>query len=154
MKLVPWKARESGLDLFEDLEDFQRDMNRLFNVTLHRPLKLGNGGALWAPAIDIVDEKDQIKVKADLPGMKKEDIEINLENDVLTLKGEKKEEKETKEKDFIRSERYYGAFHRAFTLPASVDASKVNASYKDGVLEITLPKKEGAKPKQIKVDIK
>ena len=104
--------------------------------------------------LDITDEKDQIKVKADLPGLKKEDIEINLENDILTIKGEKKEEKEIKEKDFIRSERYYGAFHRAFTLPASVDAAKVNAAYKEGVLEITLPKKEGAKPKQIKVDIK
>ena len=86
--------------------------------------------------------------------MKKENIEVNVENDVLTVRGEKKEEKETKEKDYIRSERYYGAFHRAFSLPASVDASKVNASYKEGVLEITLPKKEGAKSKQTKVDIK
>ena len=154
MKIVPWKTRETGLDPFEDLEDFQREMNRLFNVTLQRPLKAGNGGSLWAPAVDIVDEKDQIKVKAELPGMKREEIEVNLENDILTIKGEKKEEKEIKEKDFVRSERYYGAFHRSFSLPASVDASKVNASYKDGVLEITLPKKEGAKPKQIKVDIK
>ena len=153
MKLVPWKARERGLDLFEDLEDFQREMNRLFDFGLRRPLKV-NGSSLWAPAVDIVDEKDQIKVKADLPGLKKENIEVNVENDVLTIKGEKKEEKETKEKDYIRSERYYGSFHRAFTLPASVDASKVNASYKEGVLEIALPKKEGAKPKQAKVDIK
>lgn len=154
MKLVPWRAKETGLDLFEDLEGFQREMNRLFDTTLMRPLKVGNGGSLWAPAVDIVDEKDQIRVKADLPGMKKEDIEVNVENDVLTIKGEKKEEKEIKEKDYVRSERYYGAFHRAFTLPVSVDSSKVNASYKEGVLEITLPKKEGAKPKQIKVDIK
>ena len=154
MKLVPWKARETGLDLFEDLEDFQREMNRLFDLGLRRPLKAGNGGNLWAPAVDIVDEKDQIKVKVDLPGLKKDDIEINVENDVLTIKGEKKEEKEIKEKDFIRSERYYGSFHRAFTLPASVDAQKVSATYKEGVLEILLPKKEGAKPKQLKVDIK
>ncbi len=129
-------------------------MNRLFDFGLRRPLKAGNGGSLWAPAVDIVDEKDQIKVKADLPGLKKEDVEVHVENDVLTIKGEKKEEKETKEKDYIRSERYYGAFHRAFTLPASVDAAKVNAAYKEGVLEITLPKKEGAKPKQTKVEIK
>ena len=154
MKLVPWKARETGLDLFGDLENFQQEMNRLFDVTLQRPFKLGNGDKLGAPAVDITDEKDQIKVKADLPGMKKEDIEVNVENDVLTIKGEKKEEKEVKEKDYIRSERYYGAFHRAFSLPAGIDASKVNATYKEGVLEITLPKKEGAKPKQIKVDIK
>ena len=154
MKLVPWKAGETGLDLFEDLGDFQKEMNRLFDVTFHRPLKAGNGGALWAPAVDIVDEKDAIKVKADLPGMKKDEVEVNLENDVLTIKGEKKEEKEIKEKDFIRSERYYGSFYRSFSLPTGVDAAKVNAVYKDGVLEITLPKKEGAKPKQIKVDIK
>ncbi|MBI5149340.1 MAG: Hsp20/alpha crystallin family protein [Candidatus Omnitrophica bacterium] len=154
MKIVPWKAKETGLDLFADMEDVQREMNRLFNVTPHRHLKAGNGGTLWLPEVDIVDEKDQIRVKADVPGMKKDEIEVNVENDVLTIRGEKKEEKEIKEKDFIRSERYYGAFHRSFSLPSSVDASKVNASYKDGVLEITLPKKEGAKPKQIKVDIK
>jgi HSP20 family protein len=154
MKLIPWKNRETGLDLFEDLEDFQREMNHLFDVRFHRPLKTGNGGNLWAPEVDIVDDKDQIKVKADLPGLKKEDIEVDLEDDVLTIKGEKKEEKEIKEKNCIRSERYYGAFHRSFTLPSSIDGSKVNAGYKDGVLEITLPKKEGAKPKQIKVDIK
>ena len=154
MKLIPWRAKETGLDIFQDLEDFQREMNRLFDLNLQRPLKAGNGGSLWAPAVDIVDEKDQIKVKADLPGMKKEDIEVNVENDVLTIKGEKKEEKEIKEKDYVRSERTYGVFHRAFTLPASVDAARVNASYKEGVLEIALPKKEGAKPKQIKIDIK
>lgn len=154
MGLVPWKSRETGLDFFDNIEDFQREMNRLFDFKLNRSLKVANGASLWAPAVDIVDEKDQIKVKADLPGMKKEEIEVNFENDVLTIKGEKKEGKEIKEKDFVRSERYYGAFHRAFSLPAGVDAAKINAAYKDGVLEITLPKKEGAKLKQIKVDIK
>ncbi|MBI3616889.1 MAG: Hsp20/alpha crystallin family protein [Candidatus Omnitrophica bacterium] len=126
----------------------------MFNVTLHRPGEKGNGGALWAPAVDIIDEKDDIRVRADLPGMKKEDIEVSVNNDTLSIKGEKKEEKEIKEKDYVRSERYYGAFQRSFTLPAGVDPQKVNAAYKDGVLEITLPKREDAKPKQIKVDIK
>ena len=153
MNLIPWKTKETGLELFEDLEDFQREMNRLFDIGLRRPLK-ANGGSLWGPAVDIVDEKDQIRVKAELPGLKKEDIEVNVENDVLSIKGEKKEEKETRERDYIRSERYYGAFHRAFTLPSSVDSARVNAAYKGGLLEITLPKKEGAKPKQTKVDIK
>lgn len=163
MNLVPWRARETGLDIFEDLEGFQNEMNRLFNGTLHRPGKKGslfrsgekgNGGALWAPAVDIIDEKDDIRVRADLPGMKKEEIEVSVNNDTLSIKGEKREEKEIKEKDYVRSERYYGAFHRSFTLPAGVDSQKVNAAYKDGVLEITLPKREDAKPKQIKVDIK
>lgn len=151
MGLIPWKARGTELDLFDNLEDFQREMNRLFDLKLHRA---GNDVKMWAPLVDIVDEKDQIRVRADIPGMKREDIEVNLENDMLTIRGEKREEKETKDKDMVRSERYYGSFHRTFGLPVSVDASKVNASYKEGVLEIILPKKEGAKPKQIKVEVK
>ncbi|HLF17757.1 MAG TPA: Hsp20/alpha crystallin family protein [Candidatus Omnitrophota bacterium] len=154
MKIIPWKERETGLDVFQDIEDIQREMNRLFDFSLHRPLKAGNGGKLWAPAVDVVDEKDVIKVKADLPGLKKEEIEVTVDNDTLCIKGEKKQEKEIKEKDYIRSERYYGSFNRSFTLPASVDPQKVNASYKDGVLEITLPKKEEAKKKEVKVEIK
>lgn len=153
MNIIPWKARGAGVDLFEDLEDLQREMNRLFDVNFPHLGKKGNGGS-WAPAVDVMDEKDHIRVKAELPGMKKEEIEISLDNNILTIKGEKKEEKEVKEKDYIRSERYYGAFHRAFTLPAGVDAQKVNAVYKDGILEITLPKREEAKAKQLKVDIK
>jgi HSP20 family protein len=151
MGLVPWKSRDAGVDLFDNLEDFQREMNRLFDLRLHR---VGNDAKMWAPAVDIIDEKDHIRVKADLPGMKREDIEVNMENDMLTIRGEKKEEKEVKEKDVVRSERHYGSFQRAFSLPVSVDASKVNAVYKDGVLVVTLPKKEGARPKQVKVEVK
>lgn len=154
MRLVPWRARETGMDLFDNLEDIQREMNRLFDFRLNRPGKSGVSATEWMPAVDVVDEKDQIRVKADLPGLKKEEIGVSVDNGILTIKGEKKEEKETKEKEYIRSERYYGAFHRSFTLPVGVDAQKVNAGYKDGVLEITLPKKEDAKSKQIKVDIK
>lgn len=153
MNLIPWKSRETGMNLFDELEDFQTEMNRLFDYNLHRSLGKGNGGAVL-PAVDIVDEKDQIKVKAELPGMKKEDVEITVDHETLMIKGEKKTEKEMKEKDYIRSERYYGSFIRTFTLPAVVDSTKVNASYKDGILEIVLPKKEGAKPKLTKVDIK
>ncbi len=152
MQLVPWKSRGTGLDVFQDLEDFQKEMNRLFERT-QWPVKAANGG-IWAPAVDIIDEKDQVRIKADLPGLKKEDIEVSADNGVLTIKGEKKEEKEIKEKDYVRSERYYGSFHRSFSLPAGVDAQKVNAVYKDGVLEVTLPKREDAKPKQIKVEVK
>ncbi len=162
MNLVPWRSRETGLDIFEDLGEFQKEMNRLCNLTLHhpgkkgslfRPSEKGNGGSLWAPAVDIIDEKDHIRVRADLPGMKKEEIEVSVNNDTLTIRGEKREEKEIKEKDYVRSERYYGAFRRSFTLPAGVDPQKVNAGYKDGVLEITLTKREDAKSKEIKVDV-
>jgi HSP20 family protein len=154
MRLIPWRSRESGVDLFDNLEDFQREVNRLFDFRSSRPAKDGISAAGWMPAVDVVDEKDSIRVKADLPGLTKEGIEVSVDNGMLTIKGEKKEEKETREKDYIRSERYYGAFHRSFTLPAGVDAQKVNAVYKDGVLDITLPKREDAKTKQIKVDVK
>ncbi len=154
MSLIPWKSRGAGLDVFQDMEDFQKEMNRLFDLRSQLPVKTGNGGGLWSPAVDIIDEKDQIRIKADLPGLKKEDIEVSADNDVLTIKGEKKEEKEIKEKDYVRSERYYGAFHRSFSLPTGVDPQKVNAVYKDGVLEVTLSKREDAKPKQVKVEVK
>jgi HSP20 family protein len=154
MNLIPWKSRGTGLDVFADMEDFQKEMNRLFDLRSQWPVKTSNGTGLWAPAVDIIDEKDQIRIKADLPGLKKEDIEVSADNGVLTIKGEKKEEKEVKEKDYVRSERYYGSFHRSFSLPTGVDSQKVNASYKDGVLEITIPKREDAKSKQIKVEVK
>lgn len=154
MKIVPWKSRDSWLESLNALEGLEDEMNRMFNLRLGR---LGNGGrkdVFLTPAVDIIDEKDHIKVRADLPGMKKDDIEVSLDSGILTIKGEKKEEKEVKEKDYLRSERYYGAFHRSFTLPSGVDAQKVNAAYKDGVLEVLLPKKEEAKAKQVKVDVK
>ena len=154
MNIVPWKSREGGVDLFQDMEEMQQQMNRLFDLGLQRPFKVGNGGKFWAPAVDVIEEKDVIKVKADLPGLKKEEIEVAVDNDTLTIKGEKKQEKEIKEKGYIRSERYYGSFHRSFTLPAGVDPQKVNANYRDGVLEITLPKREEAKKNEVKVEIK
>ena len=153
MNLTPWKSRGGGLDVFQDLEEMQKEIKNMIDSRSQWPNKVGNG-SLWAPAVDIIDEKDQIRIKADLPGLKKEDIEVTADNGVLTIKGEKKEEKEFKEKDYVRSERYYGAFHRSFSLPTGVDAQRVNASYKDGVLEVSLPKREDAKPKQVKVEVK
>jgi len=151
MNIVPWKSRENWLDPFESMD---KEMEKLFNWSALR----GNGknrlAEIWNPFVDIFDEKDQIRVKADIPGLDKDQIEITAEEGVLTIKGEKKEEKETKEKDCVRSERYYGSFHRSFTLPAGADTTKVDASYKNGVLEVKIPKKEDAKSKQVKVQIK
>jgi HSP20 family protein len=119
----------------------------------------GTGGELWdpelafAPEVDVKDEKDQIVVRADIPGVKKEDLAISVREDVLTLKGERKEEQEKKGKDYFYSERFYGAFSRTIGLPAAVKADNVKATYKDGVLEIRLPKDENAKPHEVKVQI-
>jgi Molecular chaperone (small heat shock protein) len=156
MALIPWKSREAWSDPFRELEQIQNTMNRLFDVSLgrHTGKELMAWDTEWDPAVDVYDSKDAIVVKADLPGVNKEDIDISVLNDTLVIKGEKKQEKEVKEKGSIRSERFYGSFQRAITLPGGVDTGKVTAAYKNGVLELTLPKKEDAKPKQIKVDVK
>jgi HSP20 family protein len=108
----------------------------------------------WTPAVDVYDSKDDILVKADLPGLKKEDIEVTVEDNRLILKGEKKNGYEEESgKDFLKSERFYGSFYRALGLPVAVNAERVKAVYKDGVLELTLPKREEVKPKQIDIRV-
>lgn len=106
----------------------------------------------WYPPVDIFDKGSEIVLKAELPGLKKEDIGINVEDNLLTVRGERKREEEVKEKGYFRTERSYGSFSRSFKLPATVAADKIDAAYKDGVLTITLPKAEEAKPRQIEVN--
>ncbi len=108
----------------------------------------------WVPAVDIFEnDKQEVVIKAELPEVKREDISVTFENNVLTLKGERKVEESTTREQFQRVERHHGSFTRAFTLPNTVDASRISASYKDGVLTITLPRREEAKPKQISVSV-
>jgi HSP20 family protein len=107
----------------------------------------------WAPLVDISEDDKEFVVKAEVPEMKKEDIKINVHDDVLTLSGERKYEKEEKGKKYHRVERAYGSFLRSFTLPENADGTKVSAEYKDGVLKVRLPKSENAKPKAIEVKI-
>jgi HSP20 family protein len=155
MAMVPWRKRGYSWGPLFELDNIQKEMNKLFDFSLARWLTR-DGDLLeraWRPAIDIYDSKDNIVVKADLPGMSKDEIEVSVHNDTLTIKGEKKQEKEVREKDYVRSERLYGSFNRTIILPAEVDTSKVTATYKNGVLELTLPKKEEVKAKQIKIDV-
>jgi HSP20 family protein len=108
----------------------------------------------WVPAVDIYEtDAHEVVLKAELPDMKREDLNLTFENGVLTLKGERKFEQEVKRENFQRIERRHGAFSRSFTLPNTVDAGKISASYKDGVLTIRLPQREEAKPKQIAVNV-
>jgi len=118
--------------------------------TLTRDLGLFSG---WAPSLDMFQDKDDVFVKVELPGMKKEEINISLHDGVLTISGERKREEKTGEGETFRSETYYGKFHRSVTLPTLVDSTKVKASYKEGILTVTLPKAEEAKPKQIEVSV-
>lgn len=139
---------------FQDIENLHREMNRLFDFFPSLGSQEESFVAKWAPAVDIADTKDNLIIKADLPGLKKEDIDVSIQDNRLIIRGEKKKEEQVKEQDYLRTERFYGSFQRAIVLPSEVDPSKINASFKDGVLELTLAKKEEAKPKQIKVDIK
>jgi len=107
----------------------------------------------WTPAIDVVESKNDYQIKADLPGLTKDKVDVSINDDVLTIKGEKKDEKETTEDGVVRKERSYGSFTRSFQLPQNVDAKSIKASYKNGVLELTVPKTEESKPKQIQVSI-
>ena len=144
MTLVRWRP-------FRDTVSVQDEMNRLFDGFFGRtPAAFDTG---WSPSVDISETKDEIVVKAEIPGLTKEEIEISLRDNVLTLKGEKKQEKEEKDTDYYRMERSYGAFSRSFNLPTVVRADKIRARYKDGVLNVVLPKAEEVKPKQIPVEV-
>ena len=145
MKTVRW-------DPFRDLNILQDRLNRLFDDA-GRGWRSDEPAATttWSPAVDIFETEGEIVVKAELPGVDRKDISLHLENNILTLKGERRFEKETKEENYHRIERSYGGFSRAFSIPAIVDEEKIRADYTDGVLKIALPKKEQAKPKQIKI---
>ena len=137
-----------------ELAGLQERMNRLFNdsfssVTSQESLSAGS----FVPPVDVYEDEQGIRLKMEVPGIDEKDIDIRLENSLLTVRGERKLEKETKEENYHRIERNYGSFTRSFTLPQTVDTAAPKASYEHGVLTIALPKKEAAKPKQVKVEI-
>ena len=143
-------------DPFKEMEDVQSRFTRLFGLT---PARTENGDrelmtiTEWAPSVDIIEDEKEWLVKADLPEVKKEEVKVTVENGVLTITGERKFEKEEKDKKYHRIERSYGNFLRSFTLPDGADGSKVNAEFKDGVLKVHLPKGEKAKPKAVEVKV-
>ena len=144
----PQLSNWSSTDRLASLRD---EVNRLFDFSWpSRDSGLFSG---WSPALDVFDDKDNLVVKVELPGLKKDEINLSLHDGVLTISGERKQEHEEKDGESFRSERYFGKFQRSVTLPTAVDAGKVNASYKDGVLTVDLPKAEEAKPKQIAVSV-
>lgn len=108
----------------------------------------------WSPTSDVIESKDEIVIKAELPGIDEKNVDVEIESGVLTIKGDRNAEKETEEKGYRRVERSYGSFLRSFTLPPSVEPEKVSATFTNGLLEVHLPKKEDAQPRSIKVDVK
>jgi HSP20 family protein len=126
---------------------------RFFEDTVTRLMSEPRTGRPWSPPVDILETENDLVLKADLPDMQLENIDVRVENQTLSIKGERRFEKEASEKGFHRIERSYGSFVRNFAVPNSVDTEKVSADYKNGVLTVKLPKKETAKPKQVKVEV-
>ena len=155
MALIRWNRPEtSGWSPLEHLTRLRDEMDRLFAAPFNDLQRGGQFFNEWAPALDLYEDKDNVYVKAELPGMKKEEIDVSLHENALTISGERKFEKKHEEAENYRSERFFGRFSRSVTLPMAVEGEKVKASYKDGILTITLPKSEKAKPKQIEVSVK
>lgn len=156
MTLIPYSGNNKWLDPFLELENLQRQMNQLFDFSIARNPWGDTAllGGQWTPAVDVYDSKDNLLVKAELPGLTKDEIEVSIHDGNLVLKGEKRKDTEIKEENYFKTERFYGSFFRTIPLPAAVDANKVDAKYQDGVLTLKLAKKEEAKPKQITIDVK
>ena len=139
-------------DPFRDLRTLQEEVNRLFSTNLTRAFgDEGIGRGAWAPSVDIYENKDQIVLEAELPGMKQEDFDLSIENNVITLRGERKFEKVDETDNYHRVERSYGSFTRSFTLPQTVSGEGATAEYSNGVLRVTLPKREETKARRIEV---
>ena len=147
MAIVRWEP-------FRDLVATQRDFDRLFREAFSPMFGEGEVSTrTWAPPVDIYETDENLVLKAELPGIDPNNVEIRVEDNSLYLKGERKFEKEVKEQNYHRVERSYGTFTRTFSLPSSISADKVVANYKDGILTLTMPKREEAKPKTIKINV-
>ncbi|WP_121551317.1 Hsp20/alpha crystallin family protein [Mesotoga sp. BH458_6_3_2_1] len=146
-------AIRRGSDLFRPFEEIQREMDRLFNDAFKGLNSQSRESSMFSPEVDIYERDNSVFIEMDIPGIKKDELEIKVEEDVLSIKGEKKLEREEKERDYHRYERYSGAFQRIFRLPEYVNSDDVKAKYEDGVLKLELPKKEEVKKEAIQVKI-
>lgn len=159
MNLVPFKNNSrtiTRIHPFNLIEDLQSDLNRFFDsslMNLSRDISEPNNNH-WLPSTDIHDLADKLVIKSDLPGLDKNDIDVSIQGNTLFIRGEKKHEEKVQDSGFLRSERYFGHFERALPLSNDIDTTKIDAQYKNGVLSITIPKKEEARPKQISINIK
>lgn len=148
MKLKRRTQEPNSLDIL------LREMDLFFDDLVPFSWSRDNGGkavSTWAPSADVTEDENEYVIRMDIPGMEKKDIKVNFQDDRLTVTGERRKEEKEEEKDFIRRERYYGSFYRAFTLPEKIKDEKINASFKDGVLKLSVQKAEAVKPKMIEV---
>ncbi len=151
-ELTVWKPLRK-ITPFRDFERMRRDMDRMWDSFFERGTLRGEEGREWLPSLDVAETKNEIVVKAEVPGLGPKDIDISLSDGLLTIKGEKKQEREEKEENYHLVERSYGSFARSIRLPNEVRSDKINASYKNGVLKVVLPKSEEAKKKEVKIKV-
>jgi len=145
MAIIRW-------DPFRDLVSIRDKMNRLFeDAVTQRGEEKELVASSWAPAVDIYEDESQLVLTAEVPGLNDKDVEIKIEDNVLSIQGERKLEKETREENYHRIERAYGAFYRSFTLPNYIDQDKIKAEHENGVLKITMPKKAELKPRKVRI---
>ena len=148
MAIIRWEpARE--------LQSIQQEMNRLFGTFFDSPAGAGDGGALrrWIPAMDLIEEDDRYVLRADLPGVREDEVHVELEDNVLTISGERKSEHEERKEGYYRVERASGAFSRSLTLPEGIDPESIQARFEKGVLEVRVPKPEERKPRRVEINV-
>lgn len=154
MSLVRWKEEQDLMPFPSVIQGMQRNINRMFDNLFH-----GAGwdeeiqAAMWTPPVDVTEREQDYIVKVELPGVRKGDVHVTTRDNTLTIRGEKKQEKETKDTNLHRVERAYGSFQRSFTLPGMIRGDKIEASFRDGILEVLIPKAEEAKAKTIEVKV-
>ena len=153
MSLEGWRPFGGSQVRWEGLTDIQQDMNRLFDSFFGRPATMAAGDRLWVPLVDMYETKDDLHIAFEVPGVQEKEVSVSISGDLLTGKGERKWGSEQTDDSYHRLERVYGKFERSVALPVPVQADKVKAAYRDGVLEIRLPKAEEVKAKEIKIDV-
>jgi HSP20 family protein len=155
MALLKWYPTNPAMDRwdpFRDVTEIQNEMNRMFEGYFGRPGRAQVTERFWSPAVDMHETKDELVLAVELPGLSEKDIRLTVDGDTLVVRGERTRTDEVKEDGFYRAERWFGKFERAVTLPMPVQADKVVATYRDGVLTVKLPKVEAVKPKEIKIE--
>lgn len=140
-------------DPFRGLAALHEQLNRLFDDPFFRIQPNDSALTAWSPAVDIYETENELTLKADLPGLQEKDLDVRVENNMLTIRGERKWEKNVSEDNYLRVERSYGSFSRSFSLPSTVNTDAIRAEYKNGVLEVHMPKREESKPRQVKVTV-
>jgi HSP20 family protein len=140
-------------DPFQNLATLQDQVNRLFETPFAGHRTENSNLTAWAPAVDIYETENELVIKADLPDINEKDLDVQVENNMLTIRGERKFEKKVNEDNYLRVERTYGSFSRSFSLPTTVNTESIHAEYKNGVLTVQLPKRAESKPRQVKVNV-